>query len=476
MVRFIKSMHKAWKLSIIGAVGVLLVACNSDPNPTNTVTGTPSQFAYSTAVNTTINPTITFNSNGGTASNLNMSLANLPRGWTQVGGGTTFQCNSISTTGSACQLQLQYSPSFAVSNTSLTLNYTYNMAGGGAASGSVTFSYAATGTSNNFAYVADDGVPGNVYSCLLNSTGGMTGCEKTPASSAPSWNPTSITFATPSGGSKNAYVTSVQDLSPTNNNIQQCSINADGTFGTCSTTTMTYNNSGTPTAITQMKALAFNTAGNGTTYAYIPAESITLGTGLWQCSFASGAFSNCSQTGTFGLFQLGAASNIQFATVGSAVFAYVLDQTNKHVFYCGVNNDGTLGTCTATGSGVGTDGTWVPVNIAFNTAGDGNQYAYVTDSVSPGHVWQCPVAPSGSLGTCTASGFTIPTDTTPAGISFNTTAGTTYAYISVTGILGGIAYQCSLNNDGSINNSSCADATGSSGPAWQPVNFGFTAP
>ncbi|MFN7097298.1 MAG: hypothetical protein ACK4PR_07040, partial [Gammaproteobacteria bacterium] len=74
-----------------------------------------------------------------------------------------------------------------------------------------------------YAYVADNGTTpssGNVYLCRLDPTDGLfTQCNPTPSSSAPSWNPYSIAFATLEG-TQYAYISSVQG--PVGGGLYRC--------------------------------------------------------------------------------------------------------------------------------------------------------------------------------------------------------------------------------------------------------------
>jgi len=84
--------------------------------------------------------TVTFDTDdGGTASNLSLSLATLPAGWTSAAKSLT--CASVST-GNGCELHLTYAPT-ALASGVLTLPYQYQNANG-AQSGLLQIAYTAT--------------------------------------------------------------------------------------------------------------------------------------------------------------------------------------------------------------------------------------------------------------------------------------------------------------------------------------------
>ncbi len=115
----------------------------------NTVIATPSPAAQITAVQKTGGQpvTITFTTNDGAPASglfVTSDLTKLPPGWTSAT--SAFSCGSVST-GSGCELHLNYAPTTLTSGT-LTLGYAYTDGAGNAQTGVSTFAYAGTTNDN----------------------------------------------------------------------------------------------------------------------------------------------------------------------------------------------------------------------------------------------------------------------------------------------------------------------------------------
>ena len=109
--------------------------------------------------------TVTFATDDGkTATNLKLlsDLTKLPAGWTA--GATNLNCGSIST-GTGCQLTLNYAPTTLTSGT-LSLNYSYMDAGGTYNVGSFNVPYAATTNDN----VVGTAAPAGQITAIANET------------------------------------------------------------------------------------------------------------------------------------------------------------------------------------------------------------------------------------------------------------------------------------------------------------------
>jgi hypothetical protein len=146
----------------------------------------------------------------------------------------------------------------------------------------VTF---ATVNGTQYAYVGD--YYSNVYYCTLNTNGTFNTCSITPSSGAPSgWGPYGIAFAT-INGTQRAYV-----ADNFNGNMYECTLNTNGTFNTCSITP----SSGAPSNWYPF-GVAFATVG-GIQYAYV---GDTKGN-VYYCTLnADGSFKSCTATPSSGV-------------------------------------------------------------------------------------------------------------------------------------------------------------------------------
>ena len=202
----------------------------------------------------------------------------------------------------------------------------------------------AGGVQTQFAYVADNS-SNNIYRCLVNRIGALSGCRATP-STTPGWFPSGIVLASVNH-TLYAYIAS--NPSP-NSAIYRCLINPDGTLG------------------------AFNTCLNPTPK--------NIDASVWG------------------------PQGIAFATVsnnGAATqYAYVADSDGGHVYQCtlditGKPTNGTLTSCTATPSAGAPS--WNPTGITFVTSA-GQQYAYVADGRGSGLLYRCMLSNDGALSDC----------------------------------------------------------------------------
>lgn len=103
------------------------------------------------AISTIQNPqtpqtvTVTFNTDQGTAAGLTVPSFTLPSGWTlQTPASFPLNCSSVFSTGTGCQLVLQYNPTTNISNSNLSFNYPYTPNGGPAVTGTVSINYSAS--------------------------------------------------------------------------------------------------------------------------------------------------------------------------------------------------------------------------------------------------------------------------------------------------------------------------------------------
>ncbi|MFI4919110.1 MAG: hypothetical protein ACHP65_06105 [Legionellales bacterium] len=218
-------------------------------------------------------------------------------------------------------------------------------------------------------------------------------------------------YCRPSSLSKWAYVS---DLS---SNLWQCPINSTSGEFTTACTALTNSPAFVSTVGTVLNTFA------GTTYAYIGDNSPIL----WQCPINT-------TTGTFSAPCVALTNTTSFAVTFGATFntfagttyAYVSDFSST-LWQCPINaTTGEFsGSCAAL---TNTSAFTRILGVTFNTFA-GTTYAYVSDSSDT--LWQCPIntATGGFSAACTAltntTSFAYSTN-----VTFNTFAGTTYAYVS----------------------------------------------
>jgi hypothetical protein len=91
--------------------------------------------------------------------------------------------------------------------------------------------------------------------------------------------------------------------------------------------------------------------------------------------------------------------SITFSIFSGTTFAFVSD-FNGNVYQCSVdNNTGAFSACAANNGGISG---WAPLEIQFNTAANGLEYAYVGDWKH--NLYVCPVnTATGVLSNCAAN-------------------------------------------------------------------------
>jgi len=353
-------------------------------------------------VNATVNGggtavTVTFTTDDGqpaTGLSISSGLSSLPGAWSGPG---SFSCATLSS-GTGCRLALSYAPTTMDSGT-LSLGYQYDSDSGSAKSGTVNISYAATAPHlyiPNLFSVLDE--------CTLASDGSLSSCAATPASGG-SGSPSGIAF---DGAS--VYVTDFYA-----GEVQQCAVNADGSFSSCAvalsgvispwalaingsylyitsdntTGSTTYCRIGTGGALSSCASTASGTnlvngiaVGGG--YAYLSAlNPPQTGYQVDVCTVnGDGSLTGCASTGS-------GFSDPQFITL-SGGHAYIGNQQSSSVAVCSIGSGGTLASCA--NSAVGFE----PNGVAIF----GNE-AYVTDDND--NIYKCTVGTGGSLGSCAAS-------------------------------------------------------------------------
>jgi len=289
-----------------------------------------------------------------------------------------------------------------------------------------------------FAYVSSSADNG-VYKCSLNADGTFGTCATTEKAT---WEPFQTSFAR-INGSQVAYVADNNSCT-----IKKCDVNASGVFSNCATTA---HGGACPTGV------MLATVGSQSV-AYV---SDNVGESVTHCTLnpATGAFDTCTpmSRGRGGAWN---PFSVFFSYVMGTQFAYVADPANNLVYVCSLNTNGTFAGCSTT---QGDSPGWAPTVSTITTIG-GSPFAYVPNQGIGGSVFKCSVNNDGTLGTCVA----LPGAWDPRSIQFATVEGTKFAYVSD---IGGLVYKCTLNGDGTFN--ACA-ATPASPPSWNPRSTTFS--
>jgi hypothetical protein len=438
---------------------------------------------------------------------LTSDLSSLPSGWSSTA--TTFTCVSVSS-GNACQLPLTFAPSVTGSGT-LTLAYSYQDNSGTDRTASVALPYAGTTHNNVFGtsspgtisvstggsrqaiitFTSDDGgtatgltvtsglssLPAGWstntpnFTCMSVDAG--TGCQLTltyaPTAADSGYLTLGFNYFDNAGTSKMglmffAYVANAPALYVSNYNtnyISICSINSNGTIGSCrkspndfpKTYDMTLTGgvlSMTSTDGPNVSLLSCtpDTDGSitlcaGTTELVTHATNISVnpvmahsyiydGTGMLSCSISYSTALSAYFFGACGAFTApNGLQKVAFSPDGTLAYgAYTTsDASPTHgIDVCSVAVNGTFSNCKDTGTNTS--------NSALVERIAGSRL-YALNAA--GGLDVCPINVDGTLGTCqnTAS------SEHPLGVDFTSS----YAYLSTSG---STLRQCVLNVDGTL--------------------------
>lgn len=268
----------------------------------------------------------------------------------------------------------------------------------------------------------------------------------------------SISYSVKSVANSYAYVTPLSPDAANPSQIQQYLLSQNGLLSFYQNATQVEQHYGQMTFATV----------NGTQYAYI------LENGVIYCSINSnGTFNNCTAT-IAPAHGVNHPNGIAFATFNQQ-YAYLADPSSSSLFQCVINTaSGNLSSC-AEYADANID---APLGIAFNTDGNGEQFAYIADAATGMVI--CPMNADGSFknppGCATTPSLGTPA-WVPYSIAFTTAGGTRYAYVADNGIGAnlGHVYRCLLNADGTFKDNSCvATPTDTSSFApWNPYYIAF---
>jgi hypothetical protein len=287
-----------------GTVSIPYAATTSD----NLVYAVSPTAPISAVVNSPSTPvTVTFTTDDGnpaTAIAITSGLGTLPAGWT---GPATFSCATAST-GTGCQLTLNYAPTVNGSGT-VSLGYGYNDDSGAAKSGTVNINYASI---PGYVYMTD--LTAQVLRCAVSATdGSLSAC----ATMAAGLNlPSGIAFS-----GNWAYVTPGVGTS----DVDVCPVNADGSFGAC----ILAQTFGSPSALSVSNGRLYIADASGPGYVH-------------SCDInnADGSLANCNDN------PIGPIDTMVGVAV-TATTAYMVDINGNNLTTCAVSAvDGTLTCCT----------------------------------------------------------------------------------------------------------------------------------
>lgn len=406
----------------------MLVGCpngsSSTPsNDANTVVGHTADPAYNFTIGQTGVIPVTFTTNTGTATNLSVTnLSSLPAGWTKQGGGTSFSCANVASSGSGCTLNLNYAPTNALASTTLTLNYAYTNAAGSNTMGEVSIPYSALVM--GYGFIVNSGA-NDVSQCSVGFNGALYTCSNNLAGYTLDA-PNGVKLTTINGNSyayfANKATSSIAECNVTNGELTGC-------------------NSTPSSSLNEPSTLAIQTFSN-TDYLY--ATNQGSDTSIAKCTLGnSGSISVCIQQLASSFI---APTGITFYTTASATtLAYITDATNNSVSICSMGPNGDFNSCNAQ---LPTSVT-TPISIVQKTFNN-IPYLYVTNA--NGSIAKLKL--NTTTGNITAD--VVVTGPTVAGfntIAFQSANGTHYAY--VTNRSDDTVYQCTVNNtDGDL--SDCA--------------------
>jgi 6-phosphogluconolactonase (cycloisomerase 2 family) len=254
----------------------------------------------------------------------------------------------------------------------------------GNGSGSNWTPYNIANNGGNYVYLTNDKNSGLVYRCNVNSTGNLQTCLSSNGGNS-TWQPTGIALH---GGF--AYV-----LDYNASFVNKCNLESNGVISGCTQTgsgltdgsnayiyniafngdyayvtdsfydniyVAPVNSNGTIGAFVKAQNtldandIAFNTASNGVTYAYVASVGADA---IQQCSIASdGVLTNCAYAISAGYPSGWTPSSIAFYNNT----AYITDTSNDKIAVCPLNANGSFASCTETAGGASS---WNPWSITI---------------------------------------------------------------------------------------------------------------
>ncbi|MEM9243003.1 MAG: hypothetical protein AAGA27_02960 [Pseudomonadota bacterium] len=327
-----------------------------------------------------------------------------------------------------------------------------------------------------YSYIAADNGEenqGSIYRCTVDANGLFDSCNVVIGPSLSSDIgldlPVGISFHTLSNGNTYAYIANYSTAT-SGENVYRCLADSQGGLSSCVLTT----DINFPVSQLGPAYIAFNTAPSGITYAYVPSAGGEQGEQIYRCSINSvnGLLSSCQATAQDANIISPVVMAFNTASNGTT-YAYVTAGTGINVpgevYRCQVSSDGLLNSCESELNDI-----FFPTGIAFNTSVSGTTYAYIGSLFNSEEgqpvLLRCLVNDSGVLTGCVSAGSNLPLMNT-TGIAFNTTASNArYVYITDNvNVTGEQVYRCIIGANGFIDN--CQSAVNDSN-----FNFGGFLP
>lgn len=315
------------------------------------------------------------------------------------------------------------SPTWSSSNTNAaTITSTGLATGVGTGSANITASYdsitssPATLSVKSTVLITNSG-NNKVSYCTIQSNGSFGTCSTS-----------SNTFSTPYGVGLNPTATTAYVVNQGNSTVSYCSINSDGSLSGCKDTSGTGFSLPYQVAINPTTTYAYVTNFSSNTVSYCPIKS-------------DGSFGSCTKISET------AFNEPAGVTINAAgTYAYITNLGNSTVSVCSINSNGGFGTCNTTN---GSSNFSSPSGISINPAGT---YAYIANNNS-NSITYCEVSNiDGSLSSCKATTTITPSPfDVPSSVAINPNGA--YAYVTNqsggTGGTGTVVY-CQINTDGSF--------------------------
>jgi len=430
-----------------------LSACGgSDNNGTPTSSNTVNVSADSTATGTLINSsktvTLTFNSDGGSATNLQITATTLPSGWSA---NTSFSCPSVTTSGATCQLTLTYTPTAAEAQKSFTVNYSYTDATGATKTGTITITYSAVDPASvtAFAYITQRGAAangGSILKCNVQANGSLADCADSGAGAALP-GPVSLALSGKSIYFVNEPVGAIPGSVPSAYSVWQCSVDATtGALSGCAASGASETDGLSDFIVNNSNAYSLKRFGNQ----------------ILKCTVdaATGAVApDCAGQDT----ATGLSEPVNFVISGDKLYVANSDHSNSSVSICTV--DATTGAVSSCGDAnasaydftptVDIDGVPTKVGVGPTGIAISNSTAYIVSSVN-GNVVRCTIdATTGKFSACENNALISGATISPNRIAVQGN----YAYITSTSstAANNSIIECSIGSGGVLEN--CAAAS-----------------
>lgn len=266
---------------------------------------------------------------------------------------------------------------------------------------------------NLYRVIVTDAVPQSVTSsaAIVSVNAALVTSSPTSITSNPVGQ--NATFTTTTTGGQTPYFYQWQVSTDSGVTFNNVSTGTGGTTQTYTTAGLTLVDSGNQYRVIVTDTFSEQVTSNAATVTVLEYAYVVDGISdtIYYCPINSNgtSFGTCNATGSF-------AFDIDYIAINPAnTVAYVLSSTNQTVSACPIQTNGSLGTCTFTGSGFVS-----PRNIAIHPDG---QFAYITNQNS---ISKCDIDSSNNLINCTTTPYA---SSAPLGIAIYSSGGNNYAYV-----------------------------------------------